>query len=45
MTSPDDDTETAKTWADVFQDLDQWDAVETFAERHAQAINSTVAGF
>jgi hypothetical protein len=32
------------TWADVFRELDQWDAVETFAERHAQALD-TRAGF
>lgn len=44
MTSADDNSDTPKTWADVFQDLDQWDAVATFAGRHAQAIN-TVAGF
>jgi hypothetical protein len=43
-TSADNDDDTAKTWADVFQDLDQWDAVDTFAARHAQALN-TVAGF
>ena len=43
-TSADNYTETAKTWADVFRDLDQWDAVDTFAARHAQAIK-TVAGF
>ncbi len=28
------------TWADVFRELDQWDAVETFAERHAQALDT-----
>lgn len=43
-TSEDNNTEPAKTWADVFHDLDQWDAVATFADRHAQAIN-TVADF
>ena len=43
-TAADDYSDTPKTWADVFQDLDQWDAVATFAGRHAQAIN-TVAGF
>jgi len=43
-TSDHDDDNPTKTWADVFQDLDQWDAVDTFADRHAQALN-TVAGF
>jgi hypothetical protein len=33
-----------KTWTDVFRELDQWDVVETFAERHAQALD-TRAGF
>ncbi|KAI2493248.1 hypothetical protein MHU86_21285 [Fragilaria crotonensis] len=42
-TSEHDDDDTTKTWADVYQDLDQWDAVDTFADRHAQALN-TVAG-
>jgi hypothetical protein len=33
-----------QTWADVFRELDQWDAIEKFAERHAQALD-TRAGF
>jgi hypothetical protein len=31
-------------WADVFRELDQLDAVETFAERHAHALDAR-AGF
>ena len=44
MNTLSDDDDVAKTWADVFAELDQWDAVDTFADRHAQALN-TVAGF
>jgi hypothetical protein len=33
-----------KTWADIFRELDNWDEVETFAERHGQALN-TRSGF
>ena len=31
-------------WSDVFRELDQWDAVATFAERHVPALD-TRAGF
>jgi hypothetical protein len=37
----DDDDDTTKTWADVFQDLDQWDAVDTFAD--CETLPSTTA--
>ncbi len=33
-----------QTWANVFRELDQWDAVETFAEHHVQALDRR-AGF
>ncbi len=33
-------TDEIQTWADVFQDLDQGDAVETFAVRHVQALDT-----
>ena len=45
MSNLDADTaDEIQTWADVFRELDQWDVVETFAERHAQALD-TRAGF
>jgi hypothetical protein len=39
-----DPADKSQTWSDVFRELDQWEAVETFAERHAQALD-TRAGF
>ncbi len=39
-----DPADESQTWSDVFRELDQWEAVETFAERHAQALD-TRAGF
>ena len=33
MTLADEDPDTTKTWADVFQNLDQWDAVDTCMNR------------
>ena len=45
MSNLDSDTiDEIQTWADVFRELDQWNVVETFAEHHAQALD-TRAGF
>ena len=39
-----DISDKSHTWTDVFRELDQWDAVETFAARHTQALD-TRSGF
>jgi hypothetical protein len=39
-----DAADKVKVWADVSRELNQWDVVETFAERHGQALK-TRAGF
>ena len=45
MSNVDADTvDEIQTWVDVFGEHDQWDVVETFAERHVQALD-TRAGF